>query len=198
MITTILFDSGGVITKSVDPLLPEAFELQFGIPQSRFKELQATLWPDMDLGRRTEDEFWSCVFGACNIEDGIEHGRRIYRNLIDEIPGTKQLIERLKGRYTLVLVNNEVKEFDIARDEIVKFFHYFDYRMSSWMLGIKKPDPEYFQEVLRQIGKQPDECLFIDDKQENIETAKTMRIHSIQFINAEQLRKDCALFGIDI
>lgn len=56
--------------------------------------------------------------------------------------------------------------------------NYFDKLFLSQKMGLAKPDPEIYAEVLRQIGTPADECLFIDDSSANCKAAETLGIHT--------------------
>ena len=56
--------------------------------------------------------------------------------------------------------------------------NYFDKCFHSQEMGMAKPDPEIYAEVLRQIGTPADECLFIDDSSANCKAAETLGIHT--------------------
>ena len=56
--------------------------------------------------------------------------------------------------------------------------NYFDKLFLSQEMGMAKPDTEIYAEVLRQIGKPANECLFIDDSSANCKAAETLGIHT--------------------
>ena len=64
---------------------------------------------------------------------------------------------------------------------------HFDHRYYSCRLGAAKPDPQAFQLVLSDLGVQPDEVLFIDDRAENTRTARDLGMHSITFTSPSAL-----------
>ena len=65
----------------------------------------------------------------------------------------------------------------------------FDKKFTSFQLGIKKPDPAIFEVVADKLNAETAECLLIDDKMENVTSAREVGYQAIQFQNAEQLRK---------
>lgn len=54
-----------------------------------------------------------------------------------------------------------------------------EYAFTSYQLGYLKPDLKIYQEMTRILGCQYNEILFIDDKKQNIEAAKTLGIKGI-------------------
>ena len=51
-----------------------------------------------------------------------------------------------------------------------------------------KPDSRIFQALLERIGRSAGECVFIDDSEENITTARSLGFETIRFESPEQLR----------
>jgi len=68
----------------------------------------------------------------------------------------------------------------------------------SGEIGMVKPDRDIFERHAEAFGLTPEATLFIDDKAENIEGAKTAGWHGIRFIDAAQLERDLAKYGITV
>ena len=75
--------------------------------------------------------------------------------------------------------------------------NYFDKLFLSQEMGMAKPNPEIYAEVLRQISTPADECLFIDDSSANCKAAETLGIHTynapIHTDWREEVRKKASL-----
>ena len=52
-----------------------------------------------------------------------------------------------------------------------------------------KPDLAIYQTLLNRYELDPGESIFIDDVKENVEAARCLGIHSVQFENYEQAKK---------
>jgi HAD superfamily hydrolase (TIGR01509 family) len=52
----------------------------------------------------------------------------------------------------------------------------------SYQMGCRKPDEAIYLQMLEQLGAEGKQCIFIDDRPENIETARAAGIHAHQFI----------------
>jgi len=57
--------------------------------------------------------------------------------------------------------------------------------------------PGHYRHVIKQLGVQPEEALFLDDKLVNIEAAWALGIQAIQFSTVERLRADLIALGLD-
>ena len=87
------------------------------------------------------------------------------------------LLERLKPHYDLFLLSNtnalHMEYIERLLPQGSPGFHsYFKRVFCSYELHLHKPDPEIYREACRQAGIRPEESLFIDDRQENIEAAR--------------------------
>lgn len=83
-------------------------------------------------------------------------------------------IRRVKDKYQIFALINEAPKWT----ELRIYFHYLntifkDYFISSY-LGVRKPDPEIFKILLEKTGLKSSDCLFIDDKAENLNTARAL------------------------
>ncbi|MBI2591814.1 MAG: HAD-IA family hydrolase [Candidatus Brennerbacteria bacterium] len=93
-----------------------------------------------------------------------------------------------KAGYAISLLSNidkihwkKVCEIEIIRD----IFDCFDTFALSYLMGCAKPDPVIFEKTFALISAVRPECVFIDDKLENIQTAKSLGIPSILY-NSEK------------
>ena len=76
--------------------------------------------------------------------------------------------------------------------EIIRKMGYYDLFtpvVLSCEIGVKKPNPEAFQILLKKLKQPASSVLFIDDRIENVEAAKIQGIDAIHFINPKQLKE---------
>jgi putative hydrolase of the HAD superfamily len=102
------------------------------------------------------------------------------------------------GKYLLATINNEPLELNERR---IRTFHLrrdFKAFFSSCYLGVRKPEERIYKVALEVTQRDPDECLFIDDRELNLECARQLRMRTIHFQNAAQLRRDLVASGICI
>lgn len=89
----------------------------------------------------------------------IDHSIRILRAL------------RRAGVPVFALSNFGIQTFDIGVREY-PFLEEFDKRYISGHMGVTKPDPKIYQMVEADCGVAPDQLLFADDRQENLDAAQ--------------------------
>jgi putative hydrolase of the HAD superfamily len=102
------------------------------------------------------------------------------------------------GTYLQATINNEPLELNEHRIHQFNLRREFRAFFSSCYLGVRKPEDRIYQVALKVTQRNPDECLFIDDRELNLESARQMHMRTIHFQNAAQLRRDLAASGVCI
>jgi putative hydrolase of the HAD superfamily len=106
-------------------------------------------------------------------------------------------LARLK-RYFLATLNNEILELNLYRIQHFDLGEYFPVFFSSCFLGLRKPDEAIYRAVLNTTQRTPDECLFIDDREVNLECPRELGLRTIHFQDARQLRRELEENGVDL
>lgn len=88
-------------------------------------------------------------------------------------------IATLSKMYKLGIINNGFSLTLPYFTEQAPIDKYFEFFLCSGRLGIKKPDPEIYKLALKQIGYSAEECIFIDDLEENVNGAIAVGIRSM-------------------
>ena len=117
-----------------------------------------------------------------------ENWRESITGIID---GTVELLEKLKhtGISLYGLSNWSTETFGMVRNEF-EFFNLFDEIILSGEVKLIKPEPEIFEVFLQRISRPANECLFIDDSEPNIITARKMGFDTVHFISPEHLKNE--------
>ena len=110
----------------------------------------------------------------------------------DQIYDTVQIFSELKAlnRYKFyALTNWSAETFPVALARF-EFFKWFDGIVVSGEEKTRKPFPEFYQRMLNRYSINPAEALFIDDNIKNVEAARYLNIHAVQFISSDELREE--------
>jgi putative hydrolase of the HAD superfamily len=97
----------------------------------------------------------------------------------------------------LALLSNAPEPLARAIDQH-PWSRHFDHRYYSCRLGAAKPAPQAFQLVISDLGEQPDEMLFIDDRAENTRAARDLGMRTITFTSASDLDRELRLATAEI
>ena len=99
-----------------------------------------------------------------------------YIKIMDKIYYYKDVVEfehSLKDKCYIGILSNLVI-LDEKRINKQLNLSMYDYVFLSYKFGLKKPNKDIYEEVMKNIEFKPEEILFIDDSEKNIETAKSM------------------------
>jgi putative hydrolase of the HAD superfamily len=199
-IKVVVFDFGGVIAKSDYHELANFIAKSLGISQEEALEEIAKFKKQETQGVK-ELDFWLDFANSNNIKlpnDWLDQLNAARLHSIKVIPGMIELVKDLQkqGFQTALLSNVRESQAQIKRK--LGYYELFDPALLSYEIGVKKPDPKAFYILLDRLKTSPDTVLFIDNKPLNIETAKSLGMDVIQFINTNQLIEELKQRGIEI
>lgn len=106
-----------------------------------------------------------------------------------EVPGMRQLIQRLKasGKYAIYGLSNwSMETFPQARERF-EVLQLIDKYVVSGDVKLIKPDPRIFQLLMNRYGLKTEECTFVDDNPDNVEAAKKLGMQGVVFKGVESL-----------
>jgi len=111
--------------------------------------------------------------------------------LTGSIDGTVELLHMLKEAEVPLygLSNWSAETFAIAHHEF-EFLDLFDEIIISGDVKLIKPEPEIYELCLQKIGKPANQCLFIDDLEANINTARKLGFDTVHFKSPEDLKNE--------
>jgi putative hydrolase of the HAD superfamily len=111
-----------------------------------------------------------------------------FRGWISVDPESIEVLDDLQagGTRTALLSNAGFDFGDPFRR--APFARYFEQVFVSAELGMIKPDPEIYRHVARELGIEPAEMVFIDNKKVNVEGAESIGVTGHVFTGAGELR----------
>jgi len=101
--------------------------------------------------------------------------------------GMMSLVKELSKTRQIVLLSNQIND-RTQHLRKTRDFSSFAHVFFSSEIGSSKPDQKIFEFVLREICAKPEDCLFVDDGQENLDAASKLGIKGIQFTSIDQLK----------
>jgi FMN phosphatase YigB (HAD superfamily) len=112
-----------------------------------------------------------------------------YQEMIPgEIEGMRELLCRFKdgGSRLYGLSNWSYKVYEVIRKYPI--FSLLDGMVISSDVHLLKPDSRIYQCLMEKYGLQNEDCVFIDDRKDNVEAAQKLKMQGIVFEDALQLR----------
>ena len=198
MIKTLIFDFAGVITTTaLFPRVAEVFGNKVEMGKEAFYKILKSKEKEYLLGNSTTEDFWKAVCQDTDIS---------YDEFIKEISWYKindevlNLLRRLKDKYELVLLSDNYDALFQAMSNDKRLQGIFDYSFYSHQLHMVKmyDEEKIFNFVLKTIKADPENCIFIDDKEINLTPASRLGMHTILFKDIIQLKKELASYSIHI
>ncbi len=191
-IHTIFFDVGGVcLTNGWDETSREKAAERFSLDFDHTESLHNELFEDLERGKLTLEDYIDAVYFQKKREFSREDILRFMKDQSRRHDSTFEILKRLKqeGKYRLSTINNE--SFVLNRFRIEKFglSQYFSHFFSSSYLHMRKPEPGIYQAVLHITSLEPGQCLYIDDREENIAAAREEGMHCIHLPVVDELEK---------
>lgn len=168
-------DADGVFQVGVH-LGVDLFDGKCSCPEStlmRFRRLEAShlVVPGFAAALSNLENVWGCP-GSVLLQRHCE---------LDIDFEVLRVVHAARGRFAgVVLATNQTRE---RLDAMLSFVGkgWFDACVASCEVGAAKPSSRYFEELLTRVRVLPDEVVFIDDRIENVEAARTMGMRGIRF-----------------
>ena len=70
------------------------------------------------------------------------------------------------------------------------FYDIFDRKYFSYDVGMKKPNREFFEHVLKENNLKAEECVFIDDAPKNVDAANEIGMKGILYLSPHKLEEE--------
>ena len=180
----VLWDFGGVISTS--PF--ESFNLYEdanGLPRDFIRTLNATnpdtnAWAHFERNQFTIDQF-ADAFEAEALAAGHKlDAREVLLSLRGEM--RPEVFAAIDAINDAGLINAGVTN-NISPMEPSDWHGKFKVIIESSRVGVRKPEPRFYELACESVGVTPDECVYLDDLGINLKPAKAMGMTTIKFID---------------
>ncbi|MFI0528168.1 MAG: HAD-IA family hydrolase, partial [Ilumatobacteraceae bacterium] len=110
------------------------------------------------------------------------------------------LLDQVKAAgYKVACLTNNIAGEHVTSERtatIIEIMARFDVVVESSKVGVRKPEPRFYEIACELLGVQPDECIFLDDLGINLKPAAAMGMTTIKVLTAQQAITDLsALLG---
>jgi putative hydrolase of the HAD superfamily len=191
----VIFDYGLVLSGPADPAARARLLEISGLSPEIF---DAHYWKyrlDYDRGTLNGRTYWQTIaretgltLSAEQIDELIEQDVLLWATVN---PLMLDWLERLRAAGLKVGILSNMGEDLLAH--MRRNFGWLDllhHLTWSCELNTVKPEPAIYEHTLTKLGVEPAEALFIDDKMENVEGARSLGIHALLFRDARTLQGD--------
>ena len=201
MITTIFFDIGGVLlTDGWGHDSRRAAAEKFGLDWDEYSDRHEKVAHAIEISRMTLERYLDRAIFYRPRPFTREEFREFMFAQSQPKPESLKVAEELaeSKRHFMATLNNEILELNTYRIEKFGLRNYFPAFFSSCFLGLRKPDEAIYRMVLQITQRTPEECLFIDDREVNLECPRELGIKTILFKDAAQLRAELVGEGVTV
>jgi epoxide hydrolase-like predicted phosphatase len=187
----IIFDMGGVIILTCDNSPRIALAEQLGTTVGKLSSLVFSSESAIrcEEGEINKNEHWNNILkllGKNPVDDVTPYDEAFWAgDCIDN--DLMEIIYSLKKKYKIGFLSNAFKG---AREFVDNHFHFldtFDLTIFSYEVKLRKPDTRIYQLVCEKLDVYPEETIFIDDMEVNVEGARKTGLKAIQYINKTQI-----------
>jgi len=202
-IHAVILDYGKVLARSPTPeefgRLASKFNLSFEV----FHKLWEAGRGAYDRGELTAEQYWLDL--AAKIDTALEDGEiKKLRQIEVEIwchldSGMMEWLSQLRSvGIKTGLLSNMPQDLAGHLRTNCPWMEDFTFKTFSAEVKLIKPDPAIYRHTLRGLGVSAAEALFIDDREPNVEAARRLGIHAIQFQSIGQLSRDLTALAFPV
>jgi putative hydrolase of the HAD superfamily len=211
-IRAVLFDFGGVITSSPFDAF-HRFEIERNLPAGFLQCINRTnaddnAWARFERGELAPAAFDE-AFAAESRAAGHEvRGLEVVALVFGKVrPRMIRAVDRCRKHFiTACLTNNfrhgcndETSPGAATAREWQSALDLFDVVIESSKVGVRKPEPQFFELACQKLAISPRQAAFLDDLGANLKPARAMGMHTIKVTDPDLALDELAsVLGIDL
>ncbi|MHB8244456.1 MAG: HAD-IA family hydrolase [Acidimicrobiales bacterium] len=206
-VRAVLFDFGGVLCASPFDAFGR-YEQAHGLPAGFIRSLNArdhhgNAWARLERNEITVAQFITLFEGEAEAAGHHVDGAAVLTLLGGEIrPRMLRAVARCRSRYLTGLLTNNFLSGEAAErpggaiDQVLRLF---DEVVESSRVGVRKPEPRFFEIACDRLGIAPKEAVFLDDIGVNLKPAREMGMATIKVVTEGQALADLErLVGLEL
>jgi putative hydrolase of the HAD superfamily len=192
VIRSVMFDFGGVITSSPFDAFAR-YERESGLPDGFIRLVNSTdpdtnAWSHLERGRLDVAGFASAFEDEALALGHRVDGRAVLGMLSGDIrPAMVDAVRRCTEEFATACVTNNFAMGELGTSaEVLAVFELFDVVVESRVVGIRKPEPRFYELACELVGVAPDEVVYLDDLGINLKPARAMGMHTIKVTDPDE------------
>ncbi|MDR3161010.1 MAG: HAD family phosphatase [Spirochaetaceae bacterium] len=204
MVKAVAFDYGRVLSLAPEDTVIDEIARLAGLDR---KILEPLVWKyrgEFDRGTVTGRDYYRSLLALGGVEPGEEVIEQIVRLDLQSWTrinaGTVKLMEDVKNRggCKLGILSNMPQEFlDLAR-KTIPAFALADAAVFSCEVGVIKPEPAIYCALFAVLDCPPEELVFFDDIQENVDAALALGIRAFLWKDPESAREELRRLNLPV
>jgi putative hydrolase of the HAD superfamily len=194
MITSIIFDFGGVIAEEGFKEGLCAIGARNRLDPERFFVVARELIYETGYitGHTPERAYWDAVRRTTGVQSAdVDLREEIISRFILR-PDMLDEADRLWTHGLEVGILSDQTDWLDEIENATRFSRHFDRVLNSYHLGKSKRDPSLFHDVAVRLHRKPEEIQFIDDNENNVKTAAAQGWNAMHFRDIESFKRELA------
>jgi putative hydrolase of the HAD superfamily len=186
IIRALILDYGGVISQPQSSKNVYNILNMLNLDLDDFQEIYLNQRGDYDSGQISGEDYWISILQHFNIDqndsdinlliqEDVNSWTKINHAMIQFIQENRSKIHKL------AIISNITKDSLAFIRLHFRWLELFDVLSFSCEVGINKPDKKIYEACLHQLRISPNECLFVDDSVENVDSAVIAGMNVIHF-----------------
>jgi FMN phosphatase YigB (HAD superfamily) len=184
--STIIFDIG-------DVLFSWSSKTDTGIPSQTLRRILASpTWFEYERGRISQDVCYDRVASQFSLDPA--EIRKAFDQARDSMQCNEQMIDLIRelksqsqGLLRIFAMSNiSFPDYEVLRTKPADW-SLFDHIFTSAAAGQRKPNLSFYKQVLAETNVDPRSAIFLDDKSENVLSARSLGFHGIVFDSTEKV-----------
>jgi len=200
-IKAIFFDLGNVLVKfDPDILVNELKDKGTFLPNKLIDYFMDSKEMNRYMeGKLSSSQFFEKTKRYFKLKVKYKEFYHAWNEIFYDYPEMEKIVKTIKEKYPkikLVLVSNTNEahfEFIKKKYHVLK---YLDDIVVSHEVGKLKPNAKIYRQALKLGGALPKETIYVDDRQDLIDSARVMGIRALFFTGHKQFLSDLAKFNI--
>ena len=194
-VRAVLFDYGKVLSNAEDPTAWAEMLAFTGLPEQRFHGAYWAYRHDYDRHTLSSIPYWRAVAahaGSTFTDTQIARLQALdldlWTNMNEPMVAFAQSLQRA-GMRTGILSNigDAMAQGIVAR---LPWFSGFYHCTWSWELTLAKPEPAIYLKTAEALETPPENILFFDDREENVDAAAALGFQALRFTDYHSLIRD--------
>lgn len=192
-IRAVLWDFGGVILSSPFEAF-NRYEAVHGLPRDFIRGLNArnphgNAWAKMERSEVDMDGFCELFEAEARAAGHALDARAVLALLGGEVrPEMVQALRTVAGRYKTACLTNNVRAGEgpgmVRSPEqaaaVAEIMQIFDVVVESSKVGVRKPEPRFYEIACEMLAIEPAEAVFLDDLGINLKPARALGMRTIK------------------
>ena len=192
-IKAILFDIGGVLVKvdSSESIQKLSQKLEVS-PEKIQQGMTRDLLNEYEKGHLTSNQFYEQLLINCGSSKtmAMETFKGYWLDVLFPCTESVAFLQRATQDLPVwFLSNTNDFHYDLLMQDF-PFMKWVKGGTYSFMVGSMKPEPHIYEIAIKKSGFRPEEILFIDDLEENVQAAQDQGINIIHYVDYSSFEKD--------